>query len=535
MKYCYLILIFYAYVVSDIYCQTGFFTKPELTQFDSTSSSNDVHSFLQYIADRDPNAFLDTIFTTLEGRHGLCIRFFNTSQSIDNQRLVVYMQGNIHGGEVEGKEALLMLSRELSSGPLRYLTDRLNILLVPNFNPDGNDQFDENHRPSQEHCPHFVGKRRSGQDLDLNRDGVKMEGEETKGLFRNVITKFKPMVFVDMHTTNGTWHANHLTFAHTYHTAGSGITSNFTRDSMLPHIQKKMQTNHGIRTNFYGNFYLQEGWPLTNYYTYNHHPRYLVNQFDMRNAIAILSETFAHDKFYTRIRSAYHFAKEILVYCYQKHQTLLKLCEQSKKTTQNILSLTTNPIRGVQYKMIPREKPIRLKTYDYTPYLTKDSTIRYYRSPLQVWHDSIQIHDQFKATKTSIFPSYYIFSKKLTNIISILSDHGIEMDTLEKNTTINLDVFIIDSFSVSSYVFENHNFVTIDGQYRSKKMSCQKGDIIVRTDQELGFLAFYLLEPQSDDGLVKWNFFDAYFHDRGIEKKQIQYPIFKQLIHTDSK
>ena len=412
------------------------------------------------------------------------------------------------------------------------MTERLNILFVPNYNPDGNDQMNTEHRPSQEHCPHSVGQRRSGQDLDLNRDGVKMEGVETKGLFRHVIAKYKPKVFVDMHTTNGTWHANQLTFAHSYHTAGSGIVANYTRDSMLKVIQQTMLDSHAIQTNFYGNFYMKEGWPLQNYYTYNHHPRYLVNQFDLRNAIGILSETFAHDKFYTRIRSAYHFAKEILQYSYQQHRRIIGLCQESRKAPQTILSDSSKKRIGVRFSMKPRRKTIQLQTYDYRSYQGKNGQTKYVRSPLKVTHDSIRIHDRFEAVKTSIFPAYYIFSSSMSSIADILTDHGIHIDTLQDYRTISVDQFIIDQFDVSERAFEKHHMVNIDGQFTSTSKRFKKGDFLIRTDQELGFLLFYILEPQSDDGLITWNFFDAYFHKKGILRKNVVYPIYK--IHTNN-
>ncbi len=84
----------------------------------------------------------------------------------------------------------------------------------------------------------MTGARRSGGDFDLNRDGIKMEAVETKGLMKNAILRWNPELFVDMHTTNGVWHGYPLTFAHNYHYAGHPATSNYTENILLKYSKK---------------------------------------------------------------------------------------------------------------------------------------------------------------------------------------------------------------------------------------------------------------------------------------------------------
>src|SRR5690606_75840 len=119
---------------------------------------------------------------------------------------IVWLQGNIHAGEVEGKEAAQMLLRDLTIGSLRPLLDSLVLIVVPIYNTDGNERFapgDEN-RPGQ-NGPALVGVRSNGQGLDLNRDYVKQEAPETRGTLA-LLAEWDPDVFIDLHTTNGSYH-----------------------------------------------------------------------------------------------------------------------------------------------------------------------------------------------------------------------------------------------------------------------------------------------------------------------------------------
>src|SRR5690606_36441118 len=121
-----------------------------------------------------------------------------------------------------------MLMREITLGDKAFLLDSLVILFAPIYNSDSNDKMEAGRRPSQEDSPPKVGPRENSLGLDLNRDGVKVETAETRGLLSNIITKWDPDLFVDLHTTNGTWHAYSLTWAPSYHTAGEKAPYDFT-------------------------------------------------------------------------------------------------------------------------------------------------------------------------------------------------------------------------------------------------------------------------------------------------------------------
>src|SRR5262249_54467314 len=128
-----------------------------------------------------------------------------------NKKLVVYAQGNIHAGEVDGKEALLMLARDLATAKERPLLKDLVIVIAPIFNASGNEKISKQNRRGQIGPEEGAGARQNAQGLDLNRDFVKLESPEVRSLVR-FFNKWNPAVFIDCHTTNGSYHRYTITY-----------------------------------------------------------------------------------------------------------------------------------------------------------------------------------------------------------------------------------------------------------------------------------------------------------------------------------
>jgi len=313
-----------AQIVSDL------IIRPERSKYTETSTYEDVMNFVTYVHENSDLVHLETMLTSTGGREIPLIvlanpKVSNPGEARSSGKPVIYIQGNIHGGEVEGKEAAMILIREILFGTKQYLLDNQIILFAPIYNVDGNEKMLAENRRSQEGSPKLAGERRSGGDYDLNRDGIKMEAVETKGLISNVLLRWDPQVLVDLHTTNGTWHGNALTYAPSYHYAGHPATSEYTMDVMLPALQKAVLEKYDLHFDIYGGYNLRQGWPPKNLYTYNHQPRYIVNQMSLRNRMGILSETFAHDRFDLRINSALIFTNEILEFTNIHGQEIIEI------------------------------------------------------------------------------------------------------------------------------------------------------------------------------------------------------------------
>jgi dipeptidyl-peptidase-4 len=336
------------------------------------------------------------------------------------------------------------------------------------------------------------------------------------------------MLVVDMHTTNGTWHANHLTYAPSYHSAGHAATSQYTKEVLLPQVQHNMLHKHQLNTDSYGNYDLRAGWPPQKYYTYNHHPRYLVNQFGLRNRMAILSETFAHDKFYQRIQSAYNFALEIVAYTNKNGHEMVAI--NQKATTETIRKIETSAgrfQRGVRFEMMPDTVPFSLRTYDYISYKDSLSKMQYLRQATIIELEDLPYYSLFRPTLRATVPLGYHIPAAFSAVVQQLQKLGVVVQRVGADTTLRGEKFVIQSLKVAEYPFEHHHMIQLEGQFLKARQGVQAGDYLVDLRQNLAYLIFYLLEPQSDDGLARWNFLDKYLYREGVLKHKVDYPFFK--------
>jgi hypothetical protein len=244
--------------------------------------------------------------------------------------------------------------------------------------------------------------------------------------------------------------------------------------------------------------------------------------------MAILSEAFAHERFYQRTYSTYSFVTEILEY---NNAHAVEIIINNKKAEEQAIKhalLDAGKIKkGVRFKMVPLEKLNNFPTYDYISYTKPDSTKGFYRSGNIIHVDGVTYHAAFEAEVESTLPRGYIIPAAFSSIAANLTKHGIKVIALSSSHTYTGEIFIAEKIEKAKREFQGHATARIDGKFVTTKKTAKKGDYYVDLAQPLGNLAFYLLEPQSDDGLVTWNFFDDYLDKAGIATKPVEYPIFK--------
>lgn len=509
-------------------------TTPEKTNYVKTSTHAEVMAFIKAIQGKSENAAVFSMGTSKEGKEIPVVilssdKIKTAAEAKASGKPVIYIQGNIHAGEVEGKEVLLMLTREILLGDKKHLLNNQIILFAPIYNTDSNDKMEKGRRPSQEDSPLEVGLRENSQGLDLNRDGMKMEAIETQALFKSVLLPWDPQVFVDLHTTNGTWHAYSLTWAPGYLSSGHSATYDFVNNKMLPDITSTIKSKYDLNLGPFGDYYVREGWPPKNFYTYNHHPRYLVNQFGLRNRMSILSEAFAHERFYQRIHSTYRFVSEILEYTNAHAKEIVEINQRAEAETIASIQGEMGTKKGVRFKMVPLKKLDGFITYDYIQKQKEDGTVENVRTGKIAKYNDVTYHARFEPTIESTVPSGYIIPARFANLAENLRQHGVNVETLGKSITITGEVFMIEKFEKAKQAFQGHAMAQADGKFVTVKRKFNKGDFRVDLAQPLANLIFYLLEPQSDDGLLTWNFLDEYIEKNKVENQPVEYPVFKYV------
>ena len=292
-------------------------TRPETSNFAETSQYVDVTSFMNAMADRSPQIHLTTFGYSFEGRP-LPLAVVGAPGATPEEVLAtkktrIYVQGNIHAGEVEGKEALLWLLRSIARGERAGWFKSVVLLIGPIYNPDGNERVSVANRGSQNGPFGGMGQRTNAQNLDLNRDCTKLESPEARSL-AILLNRYDPHVAIDLHTTDGSADSGfYLTYETSLNPNDSKATSGLLRDSLLPAVTKSIKAKHGWDYFYYGG--VRRG--AERAYGSDAElakARYTSTYFGVRNRLGILVETYSYASFEDRIKANYRFLEEVIDY-----------------------------------------------------------------------------------------------------------------------------------------------------------------------------------------------------------------------------
>jgi hypothetical protein len=501
--------------------QTQLKSRAELTNYEETSRYDDVLRFFGELQKRSPLVRVETFGHSEDGR-ALPLVILSDPPISDPRdarasgKPIVFVFANIHAGEVEGKEAMQHIARRIVLGDLRPLLDKLIILVAPIYNADGNEKINVMNRTAQNGPPGGVGVRENSRGLDLNRDYMKLESKEAQSLV-GVFNHWDPHLTVDLHTTNGSYHGYHLTYSIPLNPTVDPRIIAYHREKMMPAIAKAMLAQHKFRSYYYGNFEGEAPKPgepdKRRWEAFTHQPRIGQNYVGFRNRFTILSEAYSYLDFRRRVEVTEAFVEEILKYSAAHGADMSQLANQVDLETIK-RGLAGPPFQmGVEYEMKPLPKPVEILVGEVTKV----------KNPRSGRDMTVMIEDKFTPVKMQDFGLFaakrsvttaraYVFrrEKGTRAVIEKLLQHGIAIEELTEALTTEVESFVIESVKKAGRPFQGHQAVTLTGHYKKETIEFPVGSIIVRAAQPLGTLAAYLLEPESDDGLTSWNFWDAY-------------------------
>ncbi|MFO7890889.1 MAG: M14 family metallopeptidase [bacterium] len=523
------ILFFLVFFSLTVNSQVKPLTVAESSNYTKTSLYCDVISFVQKLQKQSPYLRVETLGKSAEGR-GIPLLIIGNplpSSPLDlkyDNRAVVYIQANIHAGEVEGKEVSLMLARDiLQDNNLPFLED-LVLLITPIFNPDGNEKISAENRRNQK-GPEEVGIRYNGQNLDLNRDAIKLESPEVRNMVEKILNRWDPVMLVDCHTTNGSYHQEPVTFVWGFNPNGDTTLIEYMHKKVTPFIKKNMKEEYDVLAVEYGHFMsyedLEKGWQPA-----GPQVRYITNYMGLRNRLALLDENYAYADFKTRVEGCYAFLHSVLEYCSENREEIQNLIQEAdKKTIARGLHPAPADSFAVEYDQNPYEEKITLRGYEMKiiprenrwPRIEKLDKERVYKLPY---------YCHYTPKRSVRFPHAYLLSLHEDNIINKLQQHGITVERLTESATLEVEEFLISEVDARERPYQGHYMNSLKGEYRMVEKHFDKGTLFVTTAQRLGNLIAYLLEPESDDGLAVWNFFDQYL-TRQWGRGFGVYPVYK--------
>jgi hypothetical protein len=249
--------------------------------------------------------------------------------------------------------------------------------------------------------------------------------------------------------------------------------------------------------------------------TFDHRPRFNNNYIGLRNRIAILSEAYSYATFEDRILATTRFIEENLNYAHANAATIRRITDEADKKA--IVGTTL----AVRAELEGSEQPVEILmgevTEEKNPY---SGQMMFRRVDVKKPEKMIEM-GTFRATVNERVPAVYLVPPNLRTVIDRIQAHGIATSTMQSAQTLQIEEFQIEGIEPAARAFQNRTERTLRGSWTAVEREIPAGTIRVEMNQPLARLAFYLIEPQSDDGLADWNLVD------GLEAGAKVYPIVR--------
>jgi hypothetical protein len=432
----------------------------------------------------------------------------------------VHIQANIHAGEVEGKESAQILLRDLAMGRHNDWLESTVFLITPIFNADGNEKMSLTSRLPQNGPVNGQGTRSNAQNLNINRDFTKLDTPEARA-FAKLWVDYDPHVGFDLHTSDGSFHAYHLTYSPPLNPDTDESIVRLMRDEWFPFVTRNIKSRTGWDTFYYGNASATgvASTPRRAWMTFSHLPRYHNNYVGLRNRFALLSEAYSYLTFEDRVKATSAFLQEGLAFAHQNAARLKTICEDADK--ESIVG-KTEATRSEYARAAPVDILMGEVESERSPV---DGSNMYRRKTVSRAEPMVDMM-WFQPALTEEVPAEYYIPAAAAGAIDLLRAHGILLRRLTAPVR-GLEQFVITANAVrpatNSPDFGAHAVRTLQGAWQPAPAAvAPAGAWAVPMNQPLARLAFYLIAPTADDGLVYWNRLEEELRDAKT------YPIWRK-------
>jgi len=489
-------------------------TVSERSGFVKTGRYDEVIALCEAFAARYPQAVRCQDFgTTPEGRPMKVLVVskagaFTPEDAKAKGLPVMLIQGGIHAGEIDGKDAGFLALRQALDGETAVgALDRQVLLFVPVFNVDGHERFAAWNRPNQR-GPEEMGWRTTAQNYNLNRDYVKADTPEMQAMLR-LVNAWDPLAYVDLHVTDGAKFEHDVSIqVEPVHSGDDALRKAGTalRDGVIAHLAKE----GSLPLPFYPSFVTNDD-PASGFEDGVATPRFSHGYFQLRNRLGMLVETHSWRDYPHRVKVTHDTIVALLDLMKANGAQWRKEALAADARSQQ---LGGKPV-VLDYKATDKTRTIDFRGYEYTrtPSDVSGALMTHYdESKPQVWH--LPMRDELVPAHVVDAPKagYIVPAAHSAWVAAKLDQHGVTYRRLDSPLgRTGVQAFRAETATLSAQSVENHQRVTLEGRWAPESQEIGAGALFVPIAQPKARLAMALLEPQAPDALVAWGEFNNYF------------------------
>lgn len=454
---------------------------------------------------------------------------FTPQRVKESGNVVVLIQAGIHAGEISGKDAGLMLLRDMViKKKLSNLLDRVTLLFIPIFNVDGHERFGPYNRINQ-NGPEEMGWRVTAQNLNLNRDFLKADTPEMQAWLR-MFNRWLPDLLVDCHATDGADYQYPITYGIEKAANVAPPVRDFTANTLEPFLKQQM-LHDKIPMNFYVMF---RDWSNINSGLRSGaaSPRFSTGYGAVQNRIFFLIETHMLKNYRTRVEATYHLLIHLL-------EAANKFAADLKSANREADRLTAEELPGKYLPLNMRYSPkdsvwVDFLGVDFEKIPSKisgsDWTI-YHSDKPKTYH--LPYFYRVVATDSAIVPYAYLIPREWKLQIERLKLHGVKLRQLAKDTTLRVASYRFRHAKWQEQPYEGRHRCSVQPEPIEEERYFPAGTFVVPMNQRTNRVTVHLLEPRAPDSFVSWGFWDAIFERKEYAESYVLEKMAREMLRSD--
>lgn len=424
---------------------------------------------------------------------------FNIASLKKKKRNIILVNNGIHPGEPDGIDASMLLTKEIITKKY-VLPPNVALAIIPVYNIGGALNRSASYRVDQ-NGPEEFGFRGNSQNLDLNRDFIKMDSKEAF-TFAKIFHYLDPDVFVDNHVSNGADYQHVMTLITSQHNRLGGQLGEFLNSKFEPALYQSMKAKGWDLVPYVNHFgeTPDKGWPQ-----FWDSPRYSSGYASLWNTFAFVPETHMLKPYIQRVTATEDLMKSFIQFTATNAQKITNLRAAAKKEQR---SLHNFPIA---WKWDPTHSTeITFKGYEAGKRASEVSGLpRLYYDRSKPFDKKVPFYNTYRDTLTVSRPTAYIIPQGWWKVIERLQANGITMHRLTRDTSINVEAYRITGYNAFPRPFEGHHINNnVQVTKSNQSILFKKGDYYIPLNQTANRFLINVLEPQAEDSYFAWNFFD---------------------------
>ncbi len=475
--------------------------------------------------------------TTPEGRPMLALvasgdGVLRPESARKKRRPVILLQGGIHAGEIDGKDAGFWLLRELLDGKaLPSALSKLTLVFVPVFNVDGHERFGPHNRPNQ-NGPQEMGWRVNSQNLNLNRDYTKVDTPEMAAMLR-LLGAWDPILYVDLHVTDGADFEHDVSILIEPLHVGAENLRKLGR-SLRDAVFRKLEAQKHLPLDFYPSF-VKDDDPGSGFAIGVAPPRFSTGYWPMRNRLGVLVETHSWKDYATRIRATRDVCEGLIGTAAAEGSAWLKAAHEADQADRD---------RGgsevaLAYEPTGKTAQIKFRGYAYSREPSEISGAlwtRYDPKKPQIW--DVPLLNELRPAITVKLPGggYIIPAPDAIWLREKLGLHGIAFQTLKTaRPGYQVEAFRASEVKFKPETYEGRSQPIVQGSWGTEKRDLLAGSLYVPINQAGALLIAHLLEPAGPDSFLAWGFFNAVFEQKESMENYVAEQVARDMLKANPK